>query len=264
LAGLVNAPQSRNRTGVLSTAAITALALAAAAGFWAVTDYDSLQRNVAQWSSEARAALDGIGKLPPAAPEHSAVNEPAVRAGTSRPATRAVAREAPSASTAVPPGIVRAAPAPRVNPTPAPVAAAPAAAPGPRTDAAPKLSAAEAAARAANAGPIHVEMAADTVDVQPAETSARIIVHRKGNLKGDASFTWWTESGTAKPGRDFAAAIPRVEHIEDGSRSVILNIPVSGLPRTQPKSFYVVIDRTDAGPALGERSLTMVTLQPGE
>jgi len=130
-------------------------------------------------------------------------------------------------------------------------------------DAAPRLAAADAAARAANAGPIRVEMAADTVDVQPAETSASVVVHRKGNPHGDATFTWWTESGTAKPGRDFAAAIPRVEHIEDGSRSVILNIPVSGLPRNQPKSFYVVIDRTDAGPALGERNLTMVTLQPG-
>jgi hypothetical protein len=107
-------------------------------------------------------------------------------------------------------------------------------------------------------------MATDTVDVQPAETTASVTVHRKGSLHGDASFTWWTESGTAKPGKDFAAAIPRVERIEDGSRSVILNIPVSRGPRTQPKSFYVVIDRTDAGPALGERNLTMVTLQPGE
>ena len=56
--------------------------------------------------------------------------------------------------------------------------------------------------------------------------------------------------------------MPRVEHFEDGSKSVILNIPVSAAPRTQPKSFYVVIDRTDTGAALGERNLTMVTLQP--
>ncbi|MGC2030475.1 MAG: hypothetical protein WA642_10680, partial [Steroidobacteraceae bacterium] len=119
----------------------------------------------------------------------------------------------------------------------------------------------EAVARAA-AGPMHIEMAADTVDIQPGETTANVVVHRKGNLHGETSFTWWTESGTAKPGRDFAAAVPRVEHFEDGSKSVILNIPVSAAPRTQPKSFYVVIDRTDTGAALGERNLTMVTLQP--
>jgi serine/threonine protein kinase len=280
LAVLVNAPHTRNRTGVLSTAAITAVGLLAAAGFWAVTDYDSLKRDVAQWSREGRGALDGIAKLPSAAAERPAVKAPAVPAATPRPATR----EAPqAASTAVPPAVPRAAPAPRATPAPtpaatpaptpaatsaatpipAPVTAPPAATPNPRVDAAPRLAAADAAARAANAGPIRVEMAADTVDVQPAETSASVVVHRKGNPHGDATFTWWTESGTAKPGRDFAAAIPRVEHIEDGSRSVILNIPVSGLPRNQPKSFYVVIDRTDAGPALGERNLTMVTLQPG-
>jgi hypothetical protein len=109
---------------------------------------------------------------------------------------------------------------------------------------------------------MRIEMAADTVDLQPGETTANVVVHRKGNLSGETSFTWWTESGTAKPGRDFAAAVPRVEHFEDGSKSVILNIPVSAAPRSQPKSFYVVIDRTDTGAALGERNLTMVTLQP--
>ena len=109
---------------------------------------------------------------------------------------------------------------------------------------------------------MRIELAADTVDVQPGETTASVVVRRKGNSRGDTNFTWWTESGTAIPGRDFAAAVPRVEHFEDGSRSIILNIPVSAAPRAQPKSFYVVIDRTETGAALGERNLTMVTLQP--
>ena len=107
-------------------------------------------------------------------------------------------------------------------------------------------------------------MAADTVEVQPAETTAHVIVRRRGNIRGNATFTWWTESGTAKPGQDFAAVTPRVEQIEDGSGGVNLSIPVTGMPRTQPKSFYVVIDHADGGAALGERTLTMVTLQPAE
>ncbi|GAC1329259.1 MAG: hypothetical protein NVSMB15_01530 [Steroidobacteraceae bacterium] len=255
---LVNAPHTRSRAGVLSTAAITMLALLAAAGFWAVTDYDSLQREAAEWSSRARGALQESGTVPPTGTVRPAVKEPAIPT-----ASPPVAREAAVTAPAPSPALTRATPPARAAPPP-PAVAAPAAAPQTaRAEAAPRLSAAEAASRAANTGPIRVEMAADTVDVQPAETNATVVVHRKGNLHGDASFTWWTESGTAKPGRDFAAAIPRVERIEDGSRSVILNIPVSGLPRTQPKSFYVVIDRTDAGPALGERNLTMVTLQPG-
>jgi hypothetical protein len=108
-------------------------------------------------------------------------------------------------------------------------------------------------------------MAADTVDAEAAEHMARVTVRRRGNLQGDASFRWWTESGTAKPGQDFAPVIPRVEHIADGSGSVSLIIPVLSTPRGKSKSFYVVIDRTEAGgAALGARTLTMVTIQPPE
>lgn len=108
-----------------------------------------------------------------------------------------------------------------------------------------------------------MELVADTVDVPAADRTAVVLVHRKGNLHGDANFTWWTESGTAKPGRDFTPVIPREEHIANGSSSVSLDIPVSGTPRTEAKSFYVVIDRTETGgAALGGRTLTMVTLQP--
>ena len=108
-------------------------------------------------------------------------------------------------------------------------------------------------------------MVADTVDVDAAEQAARITVRRRGTLHGDASFRWWTESGTAKPGRDFAPVIPRVEHIADGSGSVSLIIPILSTPRGKSKSFYVVIDRTESGgAALGARTLTMVTMQPAE
>jgi len=108
-----------------------------------------------------------------------------------------------------------------------------------------------------------MEMAADTVDVQAGEDTARVTVRRRGNLHGDASFTWWTESGTAKPGRDFVPVIPRVKHIVNGTDSVSLSIPILSTRRSQPKSFYVVIDRTESGgAALGARTLTMVTIQP--
>jgi hypothetical protein len=106
-------------------------------------------------------------------------------------------------------------------------------------------------------------MVADTVDVQPDEQAARVTVQRRGTLHGEASFRWWTESGTAKPGRDFTPVIPRVEHIADGSGSISLIIPVVSTPRGKSKSFYVVIDRTESGGTpLGARTLTMVTMQP--
>jgi hypothetical protein len=121
----------------------------------------------------------------------------------------------------------------------------------------------ETSVRAGNAGPIRVEMASDAVDVETSDQAARITVRRRGNVHGDASFTWWTESGTAKPGRDFYPVIPSVEHIPDGRDSVTLNVPILSTPRGNSKSFYVVIDRAESSVAtLGARNLTMVTIQP--
>jgi Protein kinase domain len=254
---LVNAPPPRGPHGLLATAAVTLLALLVAGGIWAMTDYESFQSHVAGWRGEVRSAFDTAATTPPRASQ-PAVTAPAQPAREAIPAPPQTARIA----AATPPPVSRAAPAPRVAPSAAPIAAPPPASASAQAAAPARVVPGEAVARAANAGPMRIEMAADTVDIQPGETTANVVVHRKGNLHGETSFTWWTESGTAKPGRDFAAAVPRVEHFEDGSKSVILNIPVSASPRTQPKSFYVVIDRTDTGAALGEHNLTMVTLQP--
>jgi hypothetical protein len=95
---------------------------------------------------------------------------------------------------------------------------------------------------AATVWPAKIEMQADTVDVPAADSSARVIVRRKGSLRGESAFTWWTESGTAKPGSDFQPMVPRVERFQDGKSSVSLDIPLARTLRAQAKSFYVVID----------------------
>jgi hypothetical protein len=119
------------------------------------------------------------------------------------------------------------------------------------------------AARAA-AGGAKVELAADTLEVPSGQPSAQVTVHRKGNLRGETSFTWWTESGTAKPGADFTAAVPQLAYVADGKSSVSLSIPLSIAPHAQSKSFYVVIDQSEGGATLGARTLTMVTLLPND
>jgi Calx-beta domain-containing protein len=105
-------------------------------------------------------------------------------------------------------------------------------------------------------------MAADTIDVPAGESSAEVTVRRKGSLRGETNFTWWTESGTAKPGADFSPVVPQLAYIGDGKSSISLNIPLLNARRSQPKSFYVVIDQSEGGAATGARTLTMVTLQP--
>lgn len=124
---------------------------------------------------------------------------------------------------------------------------------------------APAAAAVPAANPIHarIELAADNVDVLPGEDVAHVLVRRTRTLRGDVSFNWWTESGTAKPGKDFTPVKTHVEHIEDGKNLADLTIPLIANPaRHDAKSFYIVIDEASDNAALGPRTLTMVTL-PG-
>jgi serine/threonine protein kinase len=108
-----------------------------------------------------------------------------------------------------------------------------------------------------------LELAADDIEVAPGEPMAHIVIRRKGSLHGDVSFNWWTESGTAKPGRDFVAVKTHVEHLDNGQSSASLMIPVVQNPVPgPPRSFYVVIDEPSDNATLGPRTLTMITI-PG-
>jgi serine/threonine protein kinase len=263
---IVNAPMTPKLNFKRVAAGILVAALLAAVGLWAVSNYDSLVQQVTAWTGRARSAVEDADKLPTIpgpvtadqAPAPAAAPPPAVSAPTTHASPPTPARTAPASRANPALSALMAAPIP-----PAPSAAGrPAVTPKAQPTAVARTSAGDAAARTANAGPTRIELAADAVDVQAPDTTASIVVHRKGNLHGDAPFTWWTESGTAKPGQDFTPVMPHEGRIESGSASVSLSVPVSGAPRTRPKSFYVVIDRTDSGPALAGRTLTMVTLQP--
>jgi serine/threonine protein kinase len=295
LTALMNAPAPRNNTGVRAAAAIALFAVLAAGGYWAVTNYDSLARLVtpaapvvthqespppiaesappprANTTPPPKATARKSTAAKTAAPPGTASTVAAPTATT--PTVRAPATAAPPATaptvrapaTAAPPA---AAPTGTASTLAAPTAAAPiAAAPPPPTSAAAaaaRPSTSVTSAGTGNAGPIRIEMAADAVDVDPTDREARVTIRRRGNLRGETSFTWWTESGTAKPGRDFAPVMPSVEHIRDGSGSLTLNIPILSTPHGKSRSFFVVIDRSDSGggAALGARNLTMVTIQP--
>jgi serine/threonine protein kinase len=197
-----------------------------------------------------------------------------VAAPTSTPPDRSVAAPPTQDAAPVPPKATRvetnrevaAAAAPPPAPIFAPVAAPPATPPVASATApvtAPVAGPANAASTPSSGAPARIEMAANTLDVQSSESTAEVLVRRKGNMHGEVSFTWWTESGTAKPGTDFVAVVPRVESIESGRASVPLSIHLTNTRRTQERSFYVVIDqRAEGGAVLSGRSLTMVTLPP--
>jgi serine/threonine protein kinase len=226
LSGLREKPPAK-RTGYLIAARVAACAVLLAVGYW-------LAGNMG--------LVPSFGSLPNFA---------------TATATRIAAPDAP------PPAATKDDNAPVSRPTEQPAAAPEPSVPLSRqAPAMPPAKPAPAAPVPASSGPSKIELAADTVEVPADETSAQILVHRKGNLHGEASFVWWTESGTAKPGIDFTPVMPQLARIEDGKSSLSLNIPLSSRARAQPKAFYVVIDHSEGGAAISGRTLTMVSMLP--
>jgi len=234
--------------GRASRVAVLCAVFVAACIGWAVTHHDALEK-----AREAAARALNLSSPPStlAPPKAAITAAPRARASHSSIAAKppllppepAAKLEAPVANRA-PPAVANRAP-PTAQPE-APVTAVPA-----------------ATSSATVANPIHarLELAADTVDVAPSEPMAHVVVKRTRSLRGDVTFLWWTESGTAKPGRDFKAVPSQVEHIEDGKKEVNLFIPLITDPgHHDARSFYVVIDAPSDNAALGQRTLTMVTL----
>jgi serine/threonine protein kinase len=225
----------------------------------------------AYWLVSHRAMLPSIDSTAkigaPAAPEASVAAPPVTAAPvtatpvTAGPVTAPPVTPPPSVNRAKPPSAAAAPPSAAISAPASHEAPAPAA-----TPAKPPRAGSPGAAPAAKApaGASKIELAADTVDVPAGQVSAQITVHRKGNLRGETSFTWWTESGTAKPGADFSAVVPQLAYVADGKSTVSLSIPLSIAPHAQAKSFYVVIDQSEGGATLGARTLTMVTLLPSD
>jgi serine/threonine protein kinase len=248
------APPRRNRLGVAALV-IAAIVGAVAAALWANAYFGGDRSPLSTAANDSEPQSDAP---PPQSDRSSAATPPP---SSTQPSSSAQSTAAPPAlPAAAPPS----SPAPQAAPSSSsPPNLAPRAAPAPSAPVPPPSSAA-----GERIGPLprsRVELAADTIDVPLTDPAARILVRRRGSLQGAATFTWWTESGTAKPGQDFIAAAPHEEVIEEGKSSVSLFIPVVGdATRRLPKSFYVVINDPGPGVTLGARTLTMVTIPPSQ
>jgi serine/threonine protein kinase len=251
LAELTTDPTRPRRSFGFGLAMAALAVLAVAAGFWVATNYD-------QFSERLSSMLNRNDTGHSAAP----VTEPLPDSVTPPPDLSGMSSNSPTSPppvTTVSKPVVTATP-PAAVPSP-PSASAPAVTAPP---AAPLASTAQTAARPTppRTGGSLIELAADTVDVPLHEPSASVLVHRKGSLRSKVGFTWWTESGTAKPTADFAAVAPHVEYFDEGKATVTLSIRLTDTPHAQERSFYVVIDQPEEGATLGARALTMITL-PG-
>jgi serine/threonine protein kinase len=115
----------------------------------------------------------------------------------------------------------------------------------------------------ASNSPPRIELALETTEVSSNAPAALVLVRRKGNLLRDATFTWWTETGTAKAGVDFEPVAPRMETIKAGKDRVNLQISiVSDSTRRKTKNFFVVIAEPGPYVSLGERTVEKVSILP--
>jgi serine/threonine protein kinase len=267
---LVRVPPRKRSGWVVPTLATAAVLAALAAALWASVYFNLGRRTPASVGGESDMQSDAPPPQPDSSPttgQPSTADQPTAAAHPTPPVRSSAAPAAPPGHGALVQPAIRAA----VPISPPARAAAPSATPPPPStpaNARTQLAASSRSVGAIDASTLprsRIELAADTIDVPLTDPAARIIVRRRGSLQGDATFTWWTESGTAKPGQDFMAVSPHQEVIEDGKNSVSLFIPVVGdATRQQPKSFYVVINDPGAGVTLGARTLTMVTIPPSQ
>ena len=273
----VAAPKHRH----LWLPAVGAGVLALLAGIWWVsTQVESGQGASAEARAELSAALGGVQSIftqwwqralsaVHTADDDSTAKFPVIPGANDEKAAAPPSPGAPSPDAAGAPHATASPPAPAPAPTLPKSAATSSTSPAPASPAPARPEPAaqpRAAASAAQTGPAtrsRIDLAADSISVAPADPAARIVVHRSGNLRGDAKFSWWTESGTAKPGHDFVPVSPREEHIGDGKNALTLYVPVVvDSRRRQPKSFYVVIGSPSTGASLGAHTLAMVTIAP--
>ncbi len=117
----------------------------------------------------------------------------------------------------------------------------------------------------ADNSPSRIELASETTEVSNTTPTALVLVRRRGNLRRDASFLWWTEVGSAKAEADFEPVAPRIETIKAGKDRINLQIPIVSDPtRRETRNFFVVIDQADPHVALGSRTTAKVSILPSD
>ena len=229
LSALVNAASAAKGSWPVMLGAVSADRRSPApAAYWANTDYDSLAQRIAGWSALLRSSAD----------------------------TRAEPRRAGSARGARKPAPAAAAPSQRPCASHGRPAPSPSAASQRRSN---PLASAKADCRSPCARNHQRDGGAQRTAARCEDRTCsryrgrcrgrcarrcHCSAHRQHPRRGDFYLVDRVRDGKTH-GRISAPIVPRVEHFEDGRNSMHLSIPLSGNPRTQAKSFYVVIDRSE-------------------
>jgi serine/threonine protein kinase len=236
---LTNAPPPRE--GTMAWVTIGLIALAAGVFWWAQVNSDLVERAATQVAAVVRSPQGGEARA-----KSEANLAPQADQRVAPPAARPLAAPAPpkaAASTAS-----------AVPLTAAPHGATAHTIPSAREPAAPTTQrVAPTLAR--------IELATDSLEISPLQPVASVVVQRRHNYRNGVSFSWWTESGTAKPGQDFVPVKPRMDYIPAGESETHLLVPIVADPRRHlAKNFYVIVGDPSDDATLGSRNITMVTI----
>jgi hypothetical protein len=135
------------------------------------------------------------------------------------------------------------------EPAAAPVASEPAEVPGPTSPA------------STGSPDVTVGFDSDTYVSSESDGSIRLIVKRKGSLRGETSFRWTLKSNSAEAGADFAAIGPNRERMGPGVGSLGLTIPlVSDAIAESTELFQVELSGVEGGAAVGQTSRASVII----
>jgi hypothetical protein len=106
-----------------------------------------------------------------------------------------------------------------------------------------------------------VSFDSDTYVSSESDGSIRLIVKRKGPLRGETSFRWTLKSNSAEAGTDFAAIGPNRERMGPGVGSLGLTIPlVSDAIAESTELFQVELSGVEGGAAVGQASRASVII----
>jgi serine/threonine protein kinase len=106
-------------------------------------------------------------------------------------------------------------------------------------------------------------IAAVTNRIRSRDHFAEIHVHRSSRYNGDASFVWWTEPSSAKPGIDYVPQARVTQFLPKGSRLASLFIRIiPNVSRKHSAMFYVTIRAPSNGTTAGHLARTAILLPP--
>lgn len=104
-------------------------------------------------------------------------------------------------------------------------------------------------------------LAASNYKIRAGDRFAEVRVRRSGSLPDNATFVWWTEAASAKPGIDYVQQGKVTQQFPKGKSATSFFVRlVPKVSRTEPQVFYIAVAAAARGAGTGEIARTAIWL----